>query len=126
MRINRTPIAAALACMALASAPFALAAGDTSSTSDSTTSRSGTTGMSGSSTSGMSGSSMHGSASTLDRETVRQVQKALADKGHDPGPIDGLFGLRTAAAVATFQAMRGLIADGLVGPQTAAALGMAI
>ena len=62
----------------------------------------------------------------LDRGVVRRIQDALLQKGVDPGPLDGIFGAKTAAAVATFQGMRGLISDGLVGPQTAAALGISI
>jgi N-acetylmuramoyl-L-alanine amidase len=58
----------------------------------------------------------------LDGRVVRRIQDALLQNGIDPGPIDGDFGPKTAAAVATFQAMRGLIVDGMVGPQTAAAL----
>jgi murein L,D-transpeptidase YcbB/YkuD len=55
----------------------------------------------------------------LDAAIVRRIQQALSDAGIDPGPIDGAYGPKTGAAVATFQAMRGLIADGQVGPQTA-------
>ena len=62
----------------------------------------------------------------LDRLVVRRIQDALLQKGVDPGPIDGDFGSKTAAAVATFQSMRGLISDGMVGPQTAAALGISL
>ena len=62
----------------------------------------------------------------LDRAVVRRIQDALLQNGVDPGPLDGEYGPRTAAAAATFQAMRGLIADGMVGSQTAAALGVPI
>jgi|GEM_PF-6369495 len=55
-------------------------------------------------------------------ERVVEIQLALQAKGFDPGPIDGLFGERTAEAVAAFQAANGLIVDGEVGPQTAALL----
>lgn len=58
------------------------------------------------------------------RDTVRRIQQALADQGIDPGPIDGIYGSKTAAAVAAFQTMRGLVIDGEVGPQTAEALGI--
>lgn len=34
---------------------------------------------------------------------VRQVQEALARRGFDPGPIDGLYGPKTAAALNSFQ-----------------------
>jgi len=32
-------------------------------------------------------------------ERIREVQKALLESGHDPGPIDGLLGPRTKAAL---------------------------
>jgi N-acetylmuramoyl-L-alanine amidase len=57
---------------------------------------------------------------------VTAIQRALKQAGISPGPIDGDFGPKTAAAVATFQAMRGLIVDGQVGPQTATELGVAL
>ncbi|PHY14306.1 TIGR02594 family protein [Caulobacter sp. B11] len=56
--------------------------------------------------------------------TVFEIQKALASKGFDPGNIDGVWGRRTAQAVRSFQAVRGLQVDGVVGPVTAAALNL--
>jgi peptidoglycan hydrolase-like protein with peptidoglycan-binding domain len=50
----------------------------------------------------------------------------LAARGFDPGPIDGDFGYNTEAAVAAFQATKGLVVDGQVGTQTASALGVAL
>src|SRR5688572_4542185 len=91
MRLNRTPIAAALCCMALASSPLVFARGDTSDSSS--MHRSG-------STSSMSGSHY---GSSMDRQTVQQVQQALSDKGYDPGPIDGMMGPRTRAALEQYQ-----------------------
>lgn len=55
---------------------------------------------------------------------VMEAQIALRNAGHDPGPIDGIFGPRTREAVLAFQAERGLQVDGIVGPQTRAALGI--
>jgi uncharacterized protein (TIGR02594 family) len=54
--------------------------------------------------------------------TIRQIQKALSDRGYPSGPIDGIWGRRTIAAVKEFQKDNGLAVDGIVGPQTAAAL----
>lgn len=50
---------------------------------------------------------------------VLQIQEALRQNSFDPGPVDGEYGPLTAAAVAAFQASRGIVADGQVGPQTA-------
>jgi hypothetical protein len=63
-------------------------------------------------------------APNMDPNVVRQIQQALSQKGQDPGPIDGDYGPRTAAAVSAFQAANGLVADGEVGPKTARALGV--
>ncbi|HPG62686.1 MAG TPA: peptidoglycan-binding domain-containing protein [Casimicrobium sp.] len=38
--------------------------------------------------------------------------------------VDGIFGMKTAQAVRAFQQRRGLVVDGIVGPKTAAALGL--
>lgn len=55
-------------------------------------------------------------------EDVKKLQDALSQLGYDPGPIDGVYGLRTKSAVMTFQRDKGLVQDGVVGPQTAAAI----
>ena len=49
---------------------------------------------------------------------VKEVQANLARNSIDPGPIDGLFGLKTRTALVRFQRIKGLIADGVVGPRT--------
>ncbi len=54
---------------------------------------------------------------------VSRVQSRLKDWGYYKGPVDGVFGSGTAAAVRSFQAKNGLTADGVVGPATWAALG---
>ncbi len=56
---------------------------------------------------------------------VRQVQRLLAGRGFRPGPVDGYFGEATEAAVLAFQRSEGMVADGIVGPRTASALGIA-
>lgn len=57
-------------------------------------------------------------------DKVRGIQQALSTAGFDPGPIDGEFGPHTQSAVVAFQISRGLLADGEVGPSTAAELGV--
>src|SRR5688572_24526929 len=42
--------------------------------------------------------------------------------GYDLGRADGIFGRRTTAALASFQREVGLVADGVCGPKTMAAL----
>lgn len=55
---------------------------------------------------------------------VEELQKKLESLGFSPGPIDGIFGERTEAAVLAFQEKRDLEIDGIVGPQTRAALAL--
>lgn len=54
--------------------------------------------------------------------TVKQIQKALKDAGFDPGPIDGVRGRRTIAAIKAFQRANSLGVDGIVGAKTSAKL----
>lgn len=56
--------------------------------------------------------------------TTREIQQALADLGYDPGPVDGLPGPKTTAAIKAFQAHEGLAIKfpGTVGPKTITAL----
>jgi peptidoglycan hydrolase-like protein with peptidoglycan-binding domain/DNA invertase Pin-like site-specific DNA recombinase len=55
-------------------------------------------------------------------QRVRQLQHALGRLGWQPGPVDGLFGPRTEAAVKRFQRSAVLVPDGIVGPKTSRAL----
>lgn len=50
---------------------------------------------------------------------MRDIQAALKSAGFDPGPIDGVPGRQTIAAIKAFQTKHGLTADGIVGPKTA-------
>jgi peptidoglycan L-alanyl-D-glutamate endopeptidase CwlK len=56
---------------------------------------------------------------------VTALQTRLQARGFPPGAIDGDFGPGTEAAVIAFQRSEGLVPDGVVGPQTAQALGFA-
>jgi len=56
---------------------------------------------------------------------VKALQQALQTAGFNPGSIDGSFGAGTEAAVLAFQRSKGIAADGVVGPNTATALGLA-
>ena len=53
---------------------------------------------------------------------VQVLQRDLEARGYPPGHVDGLYGPRTRHAVVAFQAAHGLEVDGVVGPQTWAAL----
>lgn len=56
-------------------------------------------------------------------EDVKVWQGFLASRGHNPGPIDGVFGAGTESATKAFQAAAGpgITVDGIAGPQTFAA-----
>lgn len=56
---------------------------------------------------------------------VRKLQQALLAAGFNPGKIDGEFGAGTEAAVMAFQHSAGLLHDGVAGPRTLRALGLA-
>lgn len=55
-------------------------------------------------------------------ETVKKLQRRLAELGFAPGTADGIYGPQTAHAVRLFQASKGLVADGEAGPATLKAL----
>ena len=65
-------------------------------------------------------------AEEVDLRTTFGIQRALARLGFDPGPIDGLPGAKTAAAVAEFQEWIGLKADGIFGPRSSLAMAEAL
>jgi peptidoglycan hydrolase-like protein with peptidoglycan-binding domain len=70
-----------------------------------------------------SGASQSGmAAQSQGSESVRQAQQALKDKGYDTGPIDGIMGPKTSAALREFQQAQGIQASGRLDQQTLSAL----
>jgi peptidoglycan hydrolase-like protein with peptidoglycan-binding domain len=57
-------------------------------------------------------------------EAVYEVQQKLTGLGYDVGGVDGVFGPGTASAVGHFQRSNGLVDNGVVTDETAAALGL--
>jgi len=55
-------------------------------------------------------------------DDVGALQERLLELGYDLGRADGIFGRRTAAALARFQREVGVVPDGVCGPKTIAAL----
>lgn len=53
---------------------------------------------------------------------ILDIQRRLDAFGVSPGPLDGVWGRLTMAAVRAFQRSRGLAVDGIVGPRTRGAL----
>lgn len=49
---------------------------------------------------------------------IKEIQQALLGFGYQTGPIDGIYGPQTKAAILAFQRDQGLATDGLVGPLT--------
>ena len=56
----------------------------------------------------------------------RTIQTKLKRWGYYNGAVDGIYGSQTRQAVRYFQSKNGLAVDGIVGPKTAAALGMTL
>ena len=57
---------------------------------------------------------------------VLEVQRALAEKGYDPGPVDGIMGPRTRSAIEDFQKTSSLPVDGQLDDATLNRLGVPI
>ena len=57
---------------------------------------------------------------------VSEVQQKLRDWGYYKGAVDGIYGKQTMYAVQDFQTKHGLSPDGIVGPATAAKLGVSL
>lgn len=58
------------------------------------------------------------------REQMKLTQETLRALGYTSGPIDGIMGSGTAAALRAFQQRAGLRATGRANPATLAALGI--
>ena len=57
-------------------------------------------------------------------DSIMAVQKALKEKGFDPGPIDGKMNSRTQAALKSFQSANNLQATGVLDSESASKLGV--
>jgi len=66
------------------------------------------------------------SPSPLSPRTIRQAQEALKNKGRDPGPIDGVLGPRTVAALNAYQKAEGLATTGRLDAKTMESLGIPV
>jgi len=60
----------------------------------------------------------------MTRDRIAQIQRALKAKGFDPGPIDGVIGSKTMAAVRAFQRKNNLPVDKYLNIATVKALGV--
>jgi N-acetylmuramoyl-L-alanine amidase len=58
--------------------------------------------------------------------TVREIQTRLSNWGYYNGSVDGIYGNQTYDAVRYFQSSNGLAVDGVCGPNTLKALGIAV
>lgn len=63
---------------------------------------------------------------TLTTSQTKTVQTKLKRWGYYTGNVDGIFGTLTRKAVRYFQSKNGLTVDGIVGPKTAAAMGITL
>jgi peptidoglycan hydrolase-like protein with peptidoglycan-binding domain len=57
-------------------------------------------------------------------QDVKAAQRALQEKGHNPGPIDGMMGPRTREALKSFQTASGVETTGTLNKETAEKLGV--
>lgn len=65
-------------------------------------------------------------SAAISTSETRLVQQRLKSWGYYTGSVDGIYGSLTRSAVRKFQQTNGLQVDGIVGPQTAAAIGFSI
>jgi hypothetical protein len=66
------------------------------------------------------------SSTSFDQEgsLIFQVQQVLKEKGYNPGPLDGLIGNKTRAAIKKFQAAENILVSGNPDSNTLIALGL--
>src|SRR5712664_3375267 len=57
-------------------------------------------------------------AQTEKSSDIRQAQMALKEKGHDPGPIDGVHGPRTSSALRDYQKAENIKVTGRLDSET--------
>ncbi|MBQ7602987.1 MAG: spore cortex-lytic enzyme [Clostridia bacterium] len=62
----------------------------------------------------------------LTSSQIKTVQTKLKRWGYYTGVVDGIYGPKTKSAVISFQKKNGLVADGIIGAKTAAALGISL
>jgi peptidoglycan hydrolase-like protein with peptidoglycan-binding domain len=70
------------------------------------------------------GEKMESEAPMKGSEDTKKLQEALKANGHDPGPIDGVFGSKTRSALSAFQEASGMKSTGRLDDQTAEKLGI--
>ena len=61
---------------------------------------------------------LNAAAETIKNHAIYNVQKKLTEKGYDPGPIDGIMGIRTSEALKKFQKNNGLSVSGKLDIET--------
>lgn len=66
----------------------------------------------------MAGRDLYLTSPNMTGRDVFAVQQQLSALGYRPGPLDGVYGPATEAAIRAFQVDRGLDVDGWVGPKT--------
>jgi hypothetical protein len=49
-----------------------------------------------------------------DKEQIKQAQKGLSTLGFNPGPVDGIMGIKTQKAIRGFQKSQGIKQDGVL------------
>jgi hypothetical protein len=62
--------------------------------------------------------------SSINQRTVSDIQRALADAGFDPGPVNGVAGEQTIDALNDFQSKKGLKVTRLLTVETVESLGV--